>query len=147
MSAWSRSYDLTVSLHYSLLLIDFQPHWPSLFLEPAKLISAGSLWHGCFPAWLPWYAGPVHGSGHSSNVLLRKTSLTTLLKVACFFLTQSLSHHPVVLPEIILFISSLIYNSENELYGRRDLLSLIHCFKLRTSIGPINACFGGELMN
>lgn len=73
--------------------------------------------------------------------------LTTLLKGACFPLTQSLSHHPVGLPEIILFISSLIYNSENELYGRRDLLSLSHCFKLRTSIRPISACFGGELMN
>lgn len=74
-----------------------------------------------------------------------KPSLTTLPKEACFSLTQSLSHHPVCLPEIILSISSLIYNSENELYGRRHLLSLVHCFKLRTSIVPINACFGDEL--
>lgn len=143
MSAWSCSFDFISSLlscsltssHTGLLCF---LNYPNSFL-------LGAFDMAVFSAWLPWYAGPSHGSGHGSNVLLRKIFANHPTKCSMFFPYPITIPSPCLSAWNYLSISSLIYNSENELYGRRDLLSLVHCLKLRTSIVPINACSGDEL--
>lgn len=130
---------LTGTFHHSFLLTSTT--WPSLlFLELDKLIPAGGLWtcllplSGCLGKSRSW-----RHSGHCSSSSSQIPLLTTLMKVTGFALPSSLFHHLLCLPEIILSISLLVYNSECKLCGSRDLFSIIHCFKprIRTVLGKV----------
>lgn len=92
------------------------------------------------------HAGSWHHSGDSSNVL-RKTFADHLSESSMLCPRPIPVPSPVCLPEIILRICLLVYNSEYKLQGSRDLLSVVCGFKPWTGTVPRSACLWDKLTN